>query len=297
MESSEAITAVRLAAAIAILSYGSLLDWRTRRVSNRYWIVLALIGIVLIPTQLLVDKGPLEYALVLIPILAIFADVYLEPLENSAFEKYGPYFYYSIAITAILALGYLWMDSEYFQHYLGVPVMMLVIVVFYMMDIVRGGADAKALLSLAVLFPFHPGIADLPLITSSTVSGDVFFPFSFVVLINAAIIVAVLPIGFLLLNAARRELGFPSALLGYKMDVADLAGKHVWLMERVEAGVHKSYVKPKREEDLQKEIAALSDAGIKRVWVTPKIPFIIPITLSLVLSTVLGNILFLVIPM
>lgn len=296
MESSEALAVVRLAAAIAILSYGSLLDWRTRRVGNRYWIAMALVGIVLIPIQLLIDDRPLEYSLVFIPILAIFMDVYLETPENSLIEKYGPYVYYAIAIVSIIGLGYLWIDSDYFQHYLAIPVMMLVIVVFYMLDIVRGGADAKALLSLTVLFPFHPTLGNLPIIQNSTVTGDIFFPFSFVVLINAAIIVAVLPIGFVLLNLVRRELKFPSALLGYKIDVKDLIGKHVWLMERVEDGVHRSYVTPRREEDLQKEIAALLEAGIRRVWVTPKIPFIIPITLSLILSTLIGNILFLVIP-
>lgn len=297
MESSEAINVIRLATAIVVLSYGSLLDWRTRKVGNRYWIALALVGITLLPIQLLIDERPLEYSLVLIPVLAILADVYLEVPEGSVLAKYGPYVYYSIALVAILVLGYLWIDVDYFQHYLGIPVMMLVIVAFYMMDIVRGGADAKALLSLTVLFPFHPRIADLPIVQNSTVAGDVLFPFSFVVLINAAIIVAILPIGFLLRNLARHELSFPGALLGYKVDITNVMGRHVWLMERVEDGVHKFYVKPRRNEDLKREIAELSKAGFKRVWVTPKIPFIIPITISLILSTVLGNILLLVIPM
>jgi len=239
----------------------------------------------------------MSYLLVLIPVLAILSDIYLETPEGSAWGKYGPFVSYSIALIAIFGLGYLWVGEEYFQHILAIPVMMLVIVVFYMLDIIRGGADAKALIALTILFPLHPQIGDFPILQSDSGSAEILFPFSFVILINAAIVVAVLPIGFLIKNLASRELGFPGAFLGYKMNIDEIPGKHVWLMERMDNGIHRSYVRPRSDEDLPAEIARLSRAGYKRVWITPKIPFIIPMTISLVISTILGNLLLLVVPL
>lgn len=289
MDHSESLTVLRLLAAVAILSYASILDWRTRRVNNIYWIAMACLGLLLIPVQLATDKEPLKYALVLAPILAILSDIYWDLPEQSKIAKVAPALKYALAIALVVVLGYLWIDQEYFQHLLAVPVLMLFIVLMYMLDVVRGGADAKALIALSILFPFQPTFGSLPLLRPETVTAGILFPFAFVVLINAAIIVALFPIGYLLKNLAAREYRFPYGLLGYKMDVDVLKGKHVWLMENMEDGKHRLHVRPRGKEDLDKEATLLGAAGHKRVWVTPKIPFIIPIAASLVLTTIFGN--------
>jgi len=297
VDSAEAVSAFRLVVAIALLAVASVSDIRTRKAGNAYWIIMALIGLALLPVQISIDGAAWEYLWILVPVLAILSDVYWEAEEGTLLEKYGPTLKYSVAIVAIVLMGYYWGRTPYFQHLLAVPVMMLAIVAMYMLDLIRGGADAKALISLAVLFPVYPLIGGLPSIHGQSELATIAFPFAFTILVNAAVIVAlVMPVGFLLVNAASREVRFPNALLGRKMDVDSARGRHVWLMERIEDGTHVFYTRPRRDEDLGKELDKLKEAGVRRVWVTPKIPFIVPMLASVVVSAVIGNFLFLVFP-
>jgi len=293
VDSSESVNVLRLVVSIAVLAYASVLDLRTRKVGNIYWVLLSVFGIVLLPTQLLIDSRPIEYSLVLVPVLAILSDVYWDVGEDSRSAKYAPAVKYAVSVVSIVLLGYLWVEKEYFQYLLAVPVFMLFIVAMYMLDVVRGGADAKALLALSIVFPFYPAIGFLPKILPEAAFAEIFFPFTFAVLVTAAVFVALLPIGFLVKNLTKKEFAFPYGLLGYKMDVGHVKEKHVWMMENIENGNHVLHTKPRKSEDLEKETSLLDAAGYKRVWVTPKIPFIVPMTASLVFTAVVGNFLFL----
>lgn len=296
MESTEALATIRVAAAITVLAYASLLDLRTRSVENKYWIALSLLGIGLLSVQTYTDDQPIEYLLVLAPIVLILADVFIEPniSERGARNLAVAEYLSSTVLVVLLAMQY--GSESYFQHLVAVPAMMLFIVLLYMLDAIRGGADAKALISLAILFPFYPVIGKFPVLATEEASFEVFVPFAFAILVTAAIVVALTPIGFLLRNLANKELKFPQALLGFKMDVESARGSHVWLMERVVEGRNVVYSRPKGEEELGKELDLLEKAGHKRVWVTPKIPFMVPILIGLVVCVLLGNPLLLLFP-
>lgn len=284
-----------MAPAIIVLAYASVLDWRTRRVPNTYWIALSLVGLALIPIQLLADEKDLKFLLIMVPILVILSDVYWGS-EEGPLAKYMTVAKYAVAVVAIVALAYLWGTDGYFQHFLAVPIMMLLIVAMYMLDVIRGGADAKALLSLSILFPFYPVLGSFPILHSDAPSAEIIFPFSFVILITAAVLVVLLPLGFLAKNLASRDFQFPLAFLGYRMESAEIGKSHVWLMERIQDGRHVTSTRTRRDEDLGKEVEALSEAGYKRIWVTPKIPFIVPMTASIILSAVIGNWLLYIFP-
>jgi len=297
VESSEALSAVRLAAAIAVLAYASLLDLRTRRVGNGYWIFLSALGIALLAVQVYSDEEPIEYLAVLLPIALILADVFVDSKlpERTARAVAGLEYVGAILILVFLALQY--GSEEYFQHLLAVPSMMLLVVLLYMLDAVRGGADAKALIALAVVFPFYPYLGELPILTPGTTDFEVFVPFAFAVLITAAIVVAVMPVWLLARNLGGGALRFPQAFLGYRMDVDKAKGRHVWLMERMVGDEHVFYSRPKANEDLDRELDLLKEAGHTSVWVTPKVPFIIPMSIGLVVCAVLGNPLLLLFPL
>jgi preflagellin peptidase FlaK len=289
--------AIRLVSAIAILAFASALDWRTRKVPNIYWVLMGGIGLVLIPIQVLADGEDPAYILVLIPVFAILADVYLDSDEETTWARYAPFVKYAIAVLSMVLLAMYLGDDEYFQHLLAVPGMMLLIVALYMLDVIRGGADAKALLSLAVLFPFYPGFDSLPVLSADSPSAEILFPFTFVVLVTAAIIVALFPLAFLMFNLARGDSKFPYSLLGYRIPLADVQKKHVWLMERMKDGKHELRARPIHDEDVSSAVALLHEAGFARVWVTPKIPFIVPMLIGLVISAIVGNILLLIFPL
>ena len=292
MDSQEAITAVQLIAAAAVLGYASVLDLRTRRVPNAFWIALSALGVFLVPVRIAIDEAPMEYAVILIPVLTILADVFWDSGENSNHSRLLPAAKYGAALVVTAALGATWIDEVYFQPLLAVPVMMMVIVLMYMLDLIRGGADAKALISLAILFPVYPSIMSFPLISADG-TMQILFPFAISVLTNAAIIVAFLPLVFLVTNLVRRDMKSPQIFLGYRMEIEKVTEKHVWLMERIIDGRRIYYTRPKIEEDLSNELAMLKQAGISRVWITPKIPFIIPMFAGLLLTAIAGNLLFL----
>jgi len=296
VDSAESINALRLVLSLSILAYASFLDLRTRKVSNIYWIGLGVAGLGLILVQLYVDDMPIEYLLIFVPILAILADVYLGSEEETTRAKLTTFGKYALALGSILALAYQYGGDEYFQHLLAIPIIMLFVVVMYMLDIVRGGADAKALISLSILFPFYPAFGSLPFIHGETSAAETLLPFSFSILVNAAIIVALTPLVFLARNLSRKEFAFPLGLLGYKLDTAEIANKHVWLMESIMDGKLVTHVRPRKQEDQKADIELLASSGYKRVWVTPKIPFIVPMLVSLILTTVVGNILLLIFP-
>lgn len=296
MDSAESINALRLILSLSVLAYASFLDLRTRKVPNVYWIGLGVAGLGLILVQLYVDDMPIEYLLIFVPILAILADVYLGSEEETTRAKLTTFGKYALALGSILALAYQYGGDEYFQHLLAIPIIMLFVVVMYMLDIVRGGADAKALISLSILFPFYPAFGSLPFIHGETSAAETLLPFSFSILVNAAIIVALTPLVFLARNLSRKEFAFPLGLLGYKLDTAEIANKHVWLMESIMDGKLVTHVRPRKQEDQKADIEFLASSGYKRVWVTPKIPFILPMLVSLILTTVVGNILLFIFP-
>ena len=296
MDSAESVNALRLALSLSILAYASFLDLKTRKVPNIYWIGLGVAGLGLILVQLYVDEMPIEYLLVFVPILAILADVYLGSEEETTRAKLTTFGKYALALGSILVLAYRYGGDEYFQHLLAIPIIMLFVVIMYMLDIVRGGADAKALISLSILFPFYPAFGSLPFIHGETSAAETLLPFSFSILVNAAIIVALTPLVFLARNLSRKEFAFPLGLLGYKLDTAEIANKHVWLMESIMDGKLVTHVRPRKQEDQKADIELLASSGYKRVWVTPKIPFILPMLVSLILTTVVGNILLFIFP-
>ncbi|MBN1677823.1 MAG: hypothetical protein JW880_04720 [Candidatus Thermoplasmatota archaeon] len=288
---------MRLAAAIAVLAYASLLDLRTRKVGNRYWISLSMLGIGMLALQTHADDMPLEYLAVLLPIVLILADVFIDSKLPEKTARALAVAEYASAILILIFLSLEYGSDEYFQHFIAVPAMMLLVVLLYMLDALRGGADAKALIALAILFPFYPYIGSFPMLRPEVSGSEVFMPFTFAVLITAAIVVAVMPIWFLAKNVGDAGLRFPQALLGYRMDTEKARGKHVWLMERMVNGRHLLYSRPKADEDLARELSLLEEAGHRRVWVTPKVPFIVPLLLGLVVCATLGNPLLLLFPL
>lgn len=297
MDAVDALVGIQLTFSAVVLGYGARLDWRTRKVSNKYWMALSMGAMVFVAARLLLDDEPIEYLAIFVPIAAILSDIYIDSDGKGVFARYAPALKYGLAIATTAILGYLWYDSDYFVYLLTIPIMMLAFVLMYMFDIIRGGADAKALVALAVMFPFYPHIGSLPIIQAADPLGELVFPFAFIVLVNAAIVVVFVPIVFLFKNLMAGDMRFPQAVLGHRVAVGEARGRFVWLMERIVEGKHVTYTKPKRDEDLDAELDLLAKAGIEKVWVTPKIPFIIPIFVGLILTAVVGNILLLLMPL
>lgn len=155
-----------------------------------------------------------------------------------------------------------------------------------------GGADAKALMVLALIFPVHPQIWMLPalnrgfeILAFSTLSNSVIF--------SPAVVL------FVFLKNVKGGLKGGRILYyftGYKVD-ADKIPRFHNLLEYINDGNLKRG--SRGIEPTEKMISDLSRAKregkIDKVWVTPGLPFLVFITTGFYISVIFGDILFLII--
>jgi len=151
-----------------------------------------------------------------------------------------------------------------------------------------GGADAKALICLAIIFPFYPKIGAFPLINSG------FEIFAFSVLANSVIFAPLMMIALLIRNLSRE--GFRGFLknplyyiAGYRIPVEKIRFHNLFefvdekgKLRRVRRGI----------EPNEEIIHRLKKYGLKEVWVTPALPFIIFITFGYACAVVIGDLIF-----
>ncbi|MCA1811273.1 MAG: hypothetical protein LC623_04590 [Halobacteriales archaeon] len=202
----------RLLLGVAMLLGASLLDLRSRRVANLYWM----------------------------PFVA-FAAV-LDVVDLAAGEWVG------VAVGAALCGA------------------------FYLFWLVRlfGGADAKGLMVLALLLPPTVGGTPVPTVLGGLMLGSL--------LAGVGI-----PVVLLAWNLLHGRLTLPAALIGVPMDLAAARRAHVWPMQAPVAG-EPGRLRWRYLRHVGSNPGALLDAleaaGVRRPWVTPKIPFMLPLTVG-----------------
>lgn len=167
-----------------------------------------------------------------------------------------------------------------------------------------GGGDAKGLMVLSVLFPLYPVLH---------YSGKVFpllgIPvigfFTFTVLENALLLTILVPLCIFcynLLHFSPEMIKTPHFMfIGYRTEISSLKNKkYIGLLEKFELDetgtLKKSFSRtglnfdanerPELEEYMKKGLIG------KDVWVTPGLPFMIPITASFITTIVFGDLIF-----
>ncbi len=165
-----------------------------------------------------------------------------------------------------------------------IPIMIVLMYIFFQLRLIFGGADAKAIMALAILVPLEPSIFEFPLLSS-------FMPFSWVILSNSVLLFLLIPVSLLIFNIARRNIEFPYCLLGYKLSVEKAKERFVWPLEKIVDGKRKFSYMPK-EFDVEDDLETFEKNGIMEIWVTPKIPFMIPLLAGFLCSFILGDLLF-----
>jgi preflagellin peptidase FlaK len=230
-EMGTTLDVIRLILGIAVLSFASYTDIKTRRASNINWLIMGGIGSILLIVQ-----------------------------------------YFTVGF-------------ENMMYLLFIPIMIGLVYTFFQMRLIFGGADAKALMAIAILTPLEPSINQFPLWSGS------FMPFSWSIFSNSIIIFLFIPISLLIINITKRDIQFPFVFLGYKMDIKTARNKFVWPLERLVEGKRKFVYMPNSFE-VDEEYDLFEKNGISKVWVTPKIPFMIPLFIGFIAAFIIGDILF-----
>ncbi|WP_202320792.1 A24 family peptidase C-terminal domain-containing protein [Archaeoglobus neptunius] len=155
-----------------------------------------------------------------------------------------------------------------------------------------GGADAKAIMALALIFPFYPKYNGFPMLNMG------FGSFAFSTLANSVITAPVLLMLMFLRNlivegvTGLRE-NFIYYFTGYRVRLDNLPKFHN-LLEYVDENGRFRRVRRAIEPD-DEIIERLRRKKIETVWVTPALPFLVFITAGYVAAFILGDLLFLVI--
>jgi preflagellin peptidase FlaK len=186
-----------------------------------------------------------------------------------------------VAMAAVLALGDL-LDGDRDWPALGLRYGAAAVVagLMYLFWRLRlfGGADAKALMVLAFLAPWPS-----PSPTSIQPALDA--------VANGSLLMLGLPAVALASNLVRGQVALPAMLLGWPVPIAKARAAHVWPMQRVlpDGTVGWRFWQRAGLESLDAEYDALERAGLRSVWVTAKVPFLVPLALGLALSWWWGN--------
>jgi len=177
-----------------------------------------------------------------------------------------------------------------------------------------GGADAKALMCLALALPFHPESLPSPLSGEISPISQIFFPIT--IFSNSVLLAAATAIYMLLRNIFRRQKtgerlfdkghkdeSFGRKILvlitGYKTSINKLKEKwHLYPLEdveNVENGFKRKLVVLPKDEGRNAIVERLAEAvkrGVIRdgIWATPGLPMLIFITAGLIIALLLGDI-------
>lgn len=178
-------------------------------------------------------------------------------------------------VTALIALGSI-----------------LLMYALWYVHILAGGADAKALMAISILLP-------VPVVWSFLGTTFPFWPSPMpgviVVLANSVLVFALAPLLLFLFNLVRGDVRFPAMLLGYRMSLAKSREAFVWVVDHVDVeGKRRQLLFPSAmsDDDYDANLDRLEQAGAKKVWVTPKIPFMVPLLFGFVGTFFVGDILF-----
>jgi preflagellin peptidase FlaK len=201
--------------------------------------------------------------------LAMFAGAIWSDLQTRRVA--AQYWYPFAAMAAILAIADL--SQGEWRPYLVAAVVTIFAYLLYRLRMF-GGADAKGLMVLAWLVPVSTWEnATVPAMDA---------------LVNATFISLTIPVGLLIWNVVRGNIS-PAAPLGVPMDLQKARQMHVWPMHHVVDGKIKWKIWQQIGSNLDERYQQLEAAGATRVWVTPKIPFMVPLALGLLLAAWFGN--------
>ena len=230
------------------------------------------IGILLDTARLIVGALILAYA--------SYTDIKIRKASNMLWVIMG-------SVGAILlVIQYLTVPAAFDKifYIVFIPVMIGIMYVLFQLRLIFGGADAKAIMALAVLVPLEPSILEFPLLSSM-------MPFSWVIFSNSVVLFLLLPLSLFVYNLARRNVEFPYCFLGYRMSTENAKKRFVWPLEKIVDGKRKFSYMPK-DFDVEDEWEVFEKKGIYKIWVTPKVPFMIPLLAGFICSFIFGDILF-----
>lgn len=162
-------------------------------------------------------------------------------------------------------------------------IVVVMAIVGYLTGLIAGGADAKALASLAILapLPLSP-VLSLPLASP--------LPLAVTALTNGLLIALLVPLLLLTWNLLHGDVSGARTFLGFRTQIDRVDLRVVWPLEYVtEDGEHVVRATPGGVPRDAFDPEVLAERGREEIWVTPKVPFLVPLWFGLVVAVLLGD--------
>jgi prepilin signal peptidase PulO-like enzyme (type II secretory pathway) len=278
------------------LAYASWEDWKAREVSDAVWAALAvpgaLLGVVAWGTGSAVALGAWALAAAFVLEHLFPWDIALERLHPDL-PAYLEWVAYAAVIAGTIAIGW-----RFGLGARGLPIAVIAVIVsvllarlLFEVGVLYGGADAKALMVAGLLVPlFAQPVLAVPATARSVLA---YYPFSLNLLMDGAILAIAIPIGLALWNLRRGDFVFPRAFTSYRIPVEELSSSFVWLRDPLlERDATEAETSEEDLEERKRQQAELLALGVREVWVTPQLPFIILLFAGAVVALLAGNLIF-----
>jgi preflagellin peptidase FlaK len=189
-------------------------------------------------------------------------------------------------IGAVLLGVQAWLEPAFVATYLPslltAGIVAVLAIVGYLGGLIAGGADAKALVSLSILAP-------VPLDVVWTVPLESILPLVVTAIANGLVVGLAVPIALLFVNLARGDVDGWRTLLATRVPTENVRERVTWPLEYVDEGELVTVTMPGNVPVDGFDRDAVLDAGRERVWVSPKIPFLVPLTFGFAISVILGD--------
>ncbi|MFA6802745.1 MAG: hypothetical protein WCR09_04855 [Candidatus Methanomethylophilaceae archaeon] len=272
--------------AVAVMGSAAVSDVRTRTAGDLHWAAIGIAGIAFWLISSWQQGAKWEHLAMAAGSGAIMFDVLWDSDRSKTVSAviYG-------SVSVLFLVPYSFSPSDPLVHAgMTIPVFYVLYMLMYAAGLLRGGADAKCMISLTVAFPVYPEFWDFPLISVPEGVLPGIFVFSAAVLFHA-LLFSLAGAAYMFLRNLRDGNTGRRALHGYLMDIDEAERSHVWPMD--DADGERLFRIPVPEET-SAVYSRLRAFGEKEIWVTPMIPFLLPIFASSIFVGLAGNLLFLI---
>lgn len=269
----EHIAAVSLAVTSALLLSAALSDARTREVSDVHWLLIGLFGIPLHAVSCADSQGFVGAVSGMAGSLLLLAYMLSERLSGV---------HSLVALVPAAAMYAASALSGTSPEWVMAPLLFFAVLALYRAGLIRGGADAKALMVLALAFPSFPVTSWTPVLWVPA-DQSVLVPGPVLTITLLALALSALMCVPSVVRGARSGCGLGAC---YRMDVRSARGSHVWPLEDSDG---ETVFRAPLSDDTEGRYDRLEAAGAEDVLVTPMVPFIVPLTASFLAVMVLGD--------
>jgi len=259
-------TAIAFTVLVIALISASIQDRRSREVSDAHWLVICITGIAVMAAAAFSEPSA-ERIMICIGSVMIAVNI----LHDREWPAHREILVNILAVLMFVIPAVTAYGDPFVKASLVIPISYTIFVAMFFTGTIKGGADVKCLISLAILFPYYPEMFGYPLVGIPGYPITLAMSFPLAVLLHASLFSVSAMLLVIIRNMIRGDVKMPNMLIGYKMNISHAEHSHVWPM------------KGETDPDVD-----------GRIWVTPKIPFIIPITAAVMFVAFIGNLVFII---